>query len=1145
MSDVKGFKFENEVHQYDYDYLTHKPVPDKTLKIEGQSADAKAVGDLIKVSATQPTTASTKVWVESQTTDVEIPTYAEHEALASEVSTLKEDLDDNVNDLKSALSFDEHLINAGMYTIQKSDLESGLWNVSVKSASTTLARTKNLFPVKSGMTIRYANTTFDTFFNVVDPNTNTVLQSIGWKTDASGWIKIVSDGYLVFVIRNHADTSATVDPADYNNTVMIADESAERGAVYAKSFVNNAVTGIINDLNYVTDWIKNAYVSNIDGAVYNSTSSAIVSASDKLICIPKGMKVHIMGASRIAKYNIDGDFISALTPDTNVTIISSEDAAFFRVGKLSTDSTVLEKHVNYRYSALEEAQNLDVKLAVSRNGVQQIGIAGTEKTGNPLVLDYCDNRRPFDTFSVSGISSGENIVICKKNIFAIRHVNGTFTKNGVTFTFNTVNHTIRIRSSTGATQTISSGFADFGDEFKTVNGTTLYHHFKFKFHTATRVAISDNPNQEVPFDFGVQMRVYDGANYTPIGTGGISILAAADTEYIVYFVIQEGWTGDITYSPQIEINDHPTAYEMFTGRKTAFISSGNENIFTCGDTMPAVFNAQNGAVKAVFDNAAKEIYLNADNRSNSNQMIYDPTKTGKINGNTWNHIFKFTPIPVDVTLVDFAANGGKYTIQKTDLESGQWSYSSKAANTTRGRCKELIPVKAGMTITYTNTTFDTYFGVLETTTSNSYIQAIGWKTDGSGTVRIDYDGYLTFIIRNHANTSATVDVDDYDSVVTIAHADMLISVRSFGNEYAKTLCAQVSDGTNDVLIADYTGEGIILNAEAGKEYGYRLFVQAKKSINAVIKPIISTGFYAVRDYGTFRGTTVVYTDKNAALTLRPHRISTLWKSEDDYDTCSSIITLTGGHLKTPFSKINTRGAMVSFIDDDTTNATFVDRYHDIFAAKGALGGYAVETINLNNNAGLADKLLSYETEGFACLYHCYHQAGDTTRYWIKGHPDYNQTLINENFMRGLREIREYGFSNYKYWVTPYGVNDKYIQDLAKNHGMQCLINCPSVYEQHGFVTPYGNVSRWNIPRIIFGNYMGNDDKIHATLQAAKVANGWTIIVSHVNSWGNNVETMGTRLSNLIQYCLDEGIEIVPFPVAFEEYRAAFLMNELF
>lgn len=92
MSDVKGFKFENEVHQYDYDYLTHKPVPDKTLKIEGQSADAKAVGDLIKVSATQPTTAATKVWVESQTTDVEIPTYAEHEALASEVSTLKEDL---------------------------------------------------------------------------------------------------------------------------------------------------------------------------------------------------------------------------------------------------------------------------------------------------------------------------------------------------------------------------------------------------------------------------------------------------------------------------------------------------------------------------------------------------------------------------------------------------------------------------------------------------------------------------------------------------------------------------------------------------------------------------------------------------------------------------------------------------------------------------------------------------------------------------------------------------------------------------------------------------------------------------------------------------------------------------------------------
>ena len=136
-------------------------VTDKTLTVDGGIADAKAAGDALALKADKSTT-YTKAQVDQMIEDVEIETDttlaipgapADAKKVGDELSDIKADLDDNVNDLKSALSFDEHLINAGMYTIQKSDLESGLWNVSVKSASTTLARTKNLFPVKSGMTI--------------------------------------------------------------------------------------------------------------------------------------------------------------------------------------------------------------------------------------------------------------------------------------------------------------------------------------------------------------------------------------------------------------------------------------------------------------------------------------------------------------------------------------------------------------------------------------------------------------------------------------------------------------------------------------------------------------------------------------------------------------------------------------------------------------------------------------------------------------------------------------------------------------------------------------------------------------------------------------------------------------------------------
>lgn len=119
---------------------------------------------------------------------------------------------------------------------------------------------------------------------------------------------------------------------------------------------------------------------------------------------------------------------------------------------------------------------------------------------------------------------------------------------------------------------------------------------------------------------------------------------------------------------------------------------------------------------------------------------------------------------------EYLINFGSYTIKASDLESGQWSFSVKSENTARARTKRLLPVRAGMTIAYANTTYDTYFGVLETPTSGSYIQTIGWKTDGSGVVSITKDGWLTFVIQNHSDTSAVVDPAEYDSVVEIRTA---------------------------------------------------------------------------------------------------------------------------------------------------------------------------------------------------------------------------------------------------------------------------------------------------------------------------------------------------------------------------------------
>ena len=117
---------------------------------------------------------------------------------------------------------------------------------------------------------------------------------------------------------------------------------------------------------------------------------------------------------------------------------------------------------------------------------------------------------------------------------------------------------------------------------------------------------------------------------------------------------------------------------------------------------------------------------------------------------------------------DYLAVVGKNTISASYLESGQWSFTRKDSSPSRARTKFLIPVRAGMVITYSNTTFDTYFNVAATPTSNNYITNIGWKTDGNGTIPITVDGYLTFIIRIHSNTTAPVNPSDFNSTVIIS-----------------------------------------------------------------------------------------------------------------------------------------------------------------------------------------------------------------------------------------------------------------------------------------------------------------------------------------------------------------------------------------
>ena len=148
-----------------------------------------------------------------------------------------------------------------------------------------------------------------------------------------------------------------------------------------------------------------------------------------------------------------------------------------------------------------------------------------------------------------------------------------------------------------------------------------------------------------------------------------------------------------------------------------------------------------------------------------------------------------------LTFDEYLINQGSYTIQVSDMESGQWSFGRKQETNTRARTKYLLPVREGMVINYQNTTFDIYFGVLETPTSTSYIQIIGWQTNSGGYITINKNGYLTFVIRNHEDITAEVDPANFNSIVTIQTIDFL-NFQSIQNSLALDENVNlISDGT--------------------------------------------------------------------------------------------------------------------------------------------------------------------------------------------------------------------------------------------------------------------------------------------------------------------------------------------------------------
>ncbi len=225
--------------------------------------------------------------------------------------------------------------------------------------------------------------------------------------------------------------------------------------------------------------------------------------------------------------------------------------------------------------------------------------------------------------------------------------------------------------------------------------------------------------------------------------------------------------------------------------------------------------------------------------------------------------------------------------------------------------------------------------------------------------------------------------------------------------------------------------------------------------------------------------------------------------------------------------------IVTLVDDDTGSVEHVEQFYTMCKSAGIRGTFAAITDVLTRHADVTDKLKEYEEEGFQIVYHCQNQI-----------PAYNvgstrdMAVAEADFVRGLRDMQALGFSDFQYWVSPYGVNDKDMQDLARRHGMKCLLDVSNLYNT------LQNANRFAIHRYGF-NPTDTESNTFAALKDAVDAcveqNGWLILCMHSydTGWKNT-----TRFADLIAH-VNNRAKFLTLSEAFAIRKPIYEANEMF
>ena len=245
-----------------------------------------------------------------------------------------------------------------------------------------------------------------------------------------------------------------------------------------------------------------------------------------------------------------------------------------------------------------------------------------------------------------------------------------------------------------------------------------------------------------------------------------------------------------------------------------------------------------------------------------------------------------------------------------------------------------------------------------------------------------------------------------------------------------------------------------------------------------------------------------------------------------------------------FLKESATKPIITWIDDDTVLAStkgisFAKQVADSLGIKCT---FACITSGTNGEDGLlnttlCDTLLQYQNEGFHI---CTHSNTHNKDIWKSSSGVYTKENLNADIITSLKLLREKGFIDYEYLVAPWGFVTDDIKDICEKWGIKCNVNASASVANH----IAGN-GRYNINRTFISAVSNADSQYYKDMIDDALINGdWLIFGTHS---GMNQETGGwdsTLVTDVFQYAIDKGIEILPLNQAFRRRETLYKLSEL-